>query len=90
MNKNRTLAVEIDKVVETLILSENDWQVINQGGSLQKEIKHESDEDAYSLIFRFNPENYKSGSLVIEYDDGGVCFVGTMADVDVYSLMDLN
>lgn len=90
MSGNRTLAIEIEGKMQAITLSEGEWLSIKNGDNIEKQLPVEEDGETFNYVFKFNPPNYKASSLIIEYDDGGVCFVGTLADAHIYSFMDLN
>lgn len=90
MPKNRTLAIEIDNEFKAISLEDGEWLAINRGDTIEKEVESEDEQGVFTYVYRFNPPNYKASSLVVEYSDGGVCFVGTLADAHVYSIADLN
>lgn len=90
MPKDRTLALEIDGELRSIILTEEEWLSVTRGDFVQKEAEGSDGEESFVYVYRFNPPHYKANSIVVEYDDGGVCFVGTLTDAHVYSLSDLN
>lgn len=90
MSKTRTISVEIEQELHSVTLTGEEWSRVAAGEFVQKAVEDEDAAGPVTYVYNFNPVNYKSNSLVVEYGDGGVAFVGTLAEAHVYSIADLN
>lgn len=90
MSKTKTVSVEIDNELHAVTLTAEEWQAVGRGEQVHKEVEEMDAGEVITYIYSFNPKNYKADSLVVEYSDGGVAFVGTLAEAHIYSVADLN
>jgi hypothetical protein len=64
-------------------LTLGEWKRVNAGAFLERSVKDYYEGEKFIYVFSFNSPRHVNDSLVVEYDDGGEGFLGSIDDATV-------
>ena len=77
--KEINISVEIGYELRTVSLSELEWERVQKGQHLSKEVVDCYEGEEFTYEFNFNSGQHKGNSLVVTYDDADG-FIGNIED----------
>lgn len=77
------VSVEIGNELRTVELTHQEWQTVQRGQRLVREVEDYYEGEAFTYVFRFNER--EGSALVVTYDDADG-FIGDIGDAIVEGL----
>ena len=81
----RVVNVTVDVGYEnhSVKLTLGEWKRVNAGVFLERSVKDRYEGEMFTYVFSFNSPRHVNHSLVVEYDEGGEGFLGSIDDAAV-------
>lgn len=80
MSKSVQLAVEVGYELRAVQLTAEEWDSVKRGEPLNKFVRDFYEGEEMTYQFHFNSALEEGSELVVTYGDGGVGFIGDIAD----------
>jgi hypothetical protein len=77
------VSVEIGNELRTLALTHQEWETVQRGQHLVREVEDYYEGEAFTYVFRFNER--KGSTLLVTYDDADG-FIGDIGDAIIEGL----